>query len=220
MTICTLTVEPNYILRIGIGDKRTNASIRNSLRNSITRNHLVAPFRSYSIPGTGMLPKQPTHFNSSIFSCDEEYRRACRCTSRALRDYGVSLLRHQHVRHIKTFRDTASRAIQQDDWKSVRPRLQRRFFAWIGRNRRLAKDFEASIDSARAFLYGGQCPWRAADTARSRAIPHRSHRSGSANRCGYSSCGWLGSTWHLRIGVSNRSESRRLQSLNPFETAS
>jgi putative transposase len=27
-----------------------------------------------------------------------------------------------------------------------------RFFAWIGRNRRLAKDFEASIDSARAFL--------------------------------------------------------------------
>ncbi len=28
-----------------------------------------------------------------------------------------------------------------------------RFFAWIGRNRRLAKDFEASIASARAFLY-------------------------------------------------------------------
>jgi transposase len=28
-----------------------------------------------------------------------------------------------------------------------------RFFAWIGRNRRLAKDFEASIDSARAFRY-------------------------------------------------------------------
>ena len=26
-----------------------------------------------------------------------------------------------------------------------------RFFAWIGRNRRLAKDFEATIDSARAF---------------------------------------------------------------------
>ncbi len=28
-----------------------------------------------------------------------------------------------------------------------------RFFAWIGRNRRLAKDFEATINSARAFLY-------------------------------------------------------------------
>jgi transposase len=28
-----------------------------------------------------------------------------------------------------------------------------RFFAWISRNRRLAKDFEATIDSARAFLY-------------------------------------------------------------------
>ena len=28
-----------------------------------------------------------------------------------------------------------------------------RFFAWINRNRRLAKDFEASLKSARAFLY-------------------------------------------------------------------
>jgi hypothetical protein len=27
-----------------------------------------------------------------------------------------------------------------------------RFFAWISRNRRLAKDFEATIHSARAFL--------------------------------------------------------------------
>ena len=34
-----------------------------------------------------------------------------------------------------------------------RRRVVERFFAWIGRNRRLAKDFEASIDSARAFLY-------------------------------------------------------------------
>jgi transposase len=31
--------------------------------------------------------------------------------------------------------------------------LQKRFFAWIGRNRRLAKDFEATLNSARAFLY-------------------------------------------------------------------
>jgi transposase len=28
-----------------------------------------------------------------------------------------------------------------------------RFFAWINRNRRLAKDFEASISSAEAFFY-------------------------------------------------------------------
>jgi transposase len=37
----------------------------------------------------------------------------------------------------------------------VNPRrwVVERFFAWIGRNRRLAKDFEATIDSARAFLY-------------------------------------------------------------------
>jgi putative transposase len=38
---------------------------------------------------------------------------------------------------------------------AVNPRrwVVERFFALIGRNRRLAKDFEATIDSARAFLY-------------------------------------------------------------------
>ena len=38
---------------------------------------------------------------------------------------------------------------------AVNPRrwVVERFFAWIGRSRRLAKDFEATIDSARAFLY-------------------------------------------------------------------
>ena len=38
---------------------------------------------------------------------------------------------------------------------AVQPRrwVVERFFAWIGRNRRLAKDFEATINSARAFLY-------------------------------------------------------------------
>lgn len=38
---------------------------------------------------------------------------------------------------------------------AVQPRrwVVERFFAWIGRNRRLARDFEATIASARAFLY-------------------------------------------------------------------
>jgi putative transposase len=38
---------------------------------------------------------------------------------------------------------------------AVNPRrwVVERLFAWLGRNRRLAKDFEATIDSARAFLY-------------------------------------------------------------------
>lgn len=38
---------------------------------------------------------------------------------------------------------------------AVNPRrwVVERFFAWIGRNRRLAKDFEATLASARAFLY-------------------------------------------------------------------
>ena len=35
----------------------------------------------------------------------------------------------------------------------ARRRVVERFFAWIGRNRRLAKDFEATIASANAFLY-------------------------------------------------------------------
>jgi transposase len=38
---------------------------------------------------------------------------------------------------------------------AVQPRrwIVERFFAWINRNRRLAKDFEATVESARAFLY-------------------------------------------------------------------
>ena len=38
---------------------------------------------------------------------------------------------------------------------AVHPRrwVVERFFAWIGRNRRLAKDFEATLASAKAFLY-------------------------------------------------------------------
>jgi len=38
---------------------------------------------------------------------------------------------------------------------AVRPRrwVVERFFAWLSRNRRLAKDFEASLASAEAFLY-------------------------------------------------------------------
>jgi transposase len=47
------------------------------------------------------------------------------------------------------------------NWKRAQPQgpaprqflTRQRFFVWIGRNRRLAKDFEATIDSARAFLY-------------------------------------------------------------------
>jgi transposase len=55
--------------------------------------------------------------------------------------------------HIDLGRDRAQNpnqvgfAIQSRRW------VVERFFAWIGRNRRLAKDFEATVDSARAFLY-------------------------------------------------------------------
>jgi putative transposase len=43
--------------------------------------------------------------------------------------------------------DQVGFAIQPRRW------VVERFFAWIGRNRRLAKDFEATVASARAFLY-------------------------------------------------------------------
>ena len=42
----------------------------------------------------------------------------------------------------------AASAVQPRRW------VVERFFAWSGRNRRLAKDFEATLESAEAFLYG------------------------------------------------------------------
>lgn len=57
-----------------------------------------------------------------------------------------------------------------------------------------------------------------ANAVRSRAIPHRAHRSGSARSGGgYSVYGWLRRTCQLRTGVSNRLETHGLQSLNPFQ---
>jgi putative transposase len=43
--------------------------------------------------------------------------------------------------------DQVGFAIQPRRW------VVERFFAWVGRNRRLAKDFDATVASARAFLY-------------------------------------------------------------------
>ena len=48
---------------------------------------------------------------------------------------------------VRKARDQIGFAVQPRRW------VVERFFAWIGRNRRLAKDFEATIASARAFLY-------------------------------------------------------------------
>lgn len=52
---------------------------------------------------------------------------------------------------------------------AVQPRrwVVERFFAWINRNRRLAKDFEATIASARAFLYAASVMLLARRLARS-----------------------------------------------------
>jgi transposase len=50
--------------------------------------------------------------------------------------------------------------------------LVERFFAWIGRNRRLAKDFEATIDSARAFLCAASVMLIVRRIAHAKSIDH------------------------------------------------
>ena len=50
------------------------------------------------------------------------------------------------VEIIRKNREHVGFAVQPRRW------VVERFFAWINRNRRLAKDFEATVDSARAFL--------------------------------------------------------------------
>ena len=58
--------------------------------------------------------------------------------------------RHGHRdrrRDVRKSPDQVGFAVQPRRW------VVERFFAWINRNRRLAKDFEATIASARAFLY-------------------------------------------------------------------
>ena len=56
---------------------------------------------------------------------------------------------------------------------AVNPRrwVVERFFAWIGRNRRLAKDFDATIDSARAFLYAASVMLLVRRIARALLLP-------------------------------------------------
>jgi len=62
---------------------------------------------------------------------------------------------HQRVTTATTIIVEIVRKLPDQVGFAVLPRrwVVERFFAWIGRNRRLAKDFEATIDSARAFLY-------------------------------------------------------------------
>ena len=52
---------------------------------------------------------------------------------------------------------------------AVHPRrwVVERFFAWLGRNRRLAKDFEGTVTSAATFLYAASVMLLARRIARS-----------------------------------------------------
>lgn len=58
-----------------------------------------------------------------------------------------------HHGHVDCRRNRAQKSDQK--WLPANPRrwVVERFFAWIGRNPRLVKDFEATIDLARALLY-------------------------------------------------------------------
>jgi transposase len=82
------------------------------------------------------------------------------CTSRALYPFIAHVFadsgyNHERVANatnivveiVRKFADQVGFVVLPRRW------VVERFFAWINRNRRLAKDFEASIDSAKAFLY-------------------------------------------------------------------
>ena len=57
------------------------------------------------------------------------------------------------MRPASSSRSSASRPARSASPCIPRRWVVERFFAWLGRNRRLAKDFEATIASATAFLY-------------------------------------------------------------------
>ena len=61
----------------------------------------------------------------------------------------------RRVKHATSIAIEVVKKIAKQVGFQVLPRrwVVERFFAWINRNRRLAKDFEASIASAQAFLY-------------------------------------------------------------------
>jgi transposase len=71
---------------------------------------------------------------------------------RAFADAGYD---HERVTTATTIIVEIVRKLPDQVGFAVLPRrwVVERFFAWIGRNRRLAKDFEATTASARAFLY-------------------------------------------------------------------
>ena len=82
------------------------------------------------------------------------------CASRAVypfveRVFADSAYDHERVEKATSIVVEIVRKIADQVGFIVLPRrwVVERFFAWINRNRRLAKDFEATIDSARVFLY-------------------------------------------------------------------
>ena len=72
--------------------------------------------------------------------------------TRAFADTGSN---HERVSNATAISVEIVRKIKDQIGFVVLPRgwVVERCFAWINRNRRLAKDFEATINSARAFLY-------------------------------------------------------------------
>lgn len=82
----------------------------------------------------------------------EASRRFFPFIERAFADAGYD---HERVTMATTIIVEIVRKLPDQVGFAVLPRrwVVERFFAWIGRNRRLAKDIEATIDSARAFLY-------------------------------------------------------------------
>lgn len=79
-------------------------------------------------------------------------RRSFPCVERAFADMACACERVEQATRIAIEivhkpRDQVGFAVQPRRW------VIERTFAWLGRNRRLARDFEATITSATAFLY-------------------------------------------------------------------
>ena len=104
---------------------------------------------------------------------------------------------------------------------AVQPRrwVVERFFAWINRNRRLAKDFEATIASARAFLYAASVMLLVRRLARAAMTFETDSKNPPGSTSRYVTRGGI----HTFSGIELRAGGRPLYcseiSPNPFDRA-
>src|SRR5215207_6448749 len=84
--------------------------------------------------------------------CSEHLDARSASSSASSADAGYAGERVATATHIPS-RSSRNSAIRSASPSQTRRWVVERFFAWLGRSRHLAKDFEATIASATAFLY-------------------------------------------------------------------